>query len=165
MNEVFQNFKLKHAGLFEFLMFNLFSNVATITNFVVLILSKNYLFSSLTEVPFHFWIYNYSLANGGLGAFLSFLLSFFIAQMVNFIVQRKLVFGADNDLSGAVPMYLLAILLVYLLCLYLPTLVMAPLTGLFGSFWATNLANVINIAVQVIILYPVLKFFVMKKKN
>lgn len=163
MNEVFREFKRRHGDLFEFIMFNLFSNIATIVNFAVLIISRNYLFSGLSGTAFRFWIYDYSVKNGGLGAFLSFLVSFFIAQAVNFVVQRKIVFGASNSLKGAVPIYIFTILAVYLICLYIPTVALAPLTGIFGGFWATNLTNMINIIVQVLIIYPVLKYVVMKK--
>ena len=165
MKDAFRNFKQRHSDLFEFIMFNLFSNIATIVNFAVLIFSRNYLFSGLSGTAFRFWIYDYSVKNGGLAAFLSFLLSFFIAQAVNFVVQRKIVFGANNSLRGAVPIYLLTVLAVYLICLYIPTIALAPLTGIFGVFWAANLTNMINIIVQVLIIYPVLKFAVMKKEN
>lgn len=163
MIEKIKQFKETHANLYEFIMFNLLSNIATITNFVVLNICMSLLFVSLTSTNFSFWIFNYSAENGGLAGFLSFLVSFFAAQAVNFIVQRKLVFNSNNKLGAAIPIYLFTVIVVYIICLYIPTLVLGPISSIVGSFWGTNLTNAINIMVQVIIIYPVLKFVVMKK--
>lgn len=160
-----KKFKAEHANLYEFILFNLLSNLATITNFLVVNFSKSFLFNSLVGVDYKFWIFDYSVKNGGLGGFLAFLLSYACAQTVNFVVQRKLVFGANNQLGKGIILYIINILIVYLICLYVPTLIMAPLTARFGSFWATNLTNVVNIMIQVVINYPVMKFVIMKKAN
>ncbi len=163
MIEAIKKFKAAHADLYEFIMFNLLSNIATITNFLVLNIGNSLLFASLANQDFSFWIFNYSVVNGGLGGFLSFLLSYACAQTVNFIVQRKLVFDSNNKLGKAIPVYIVTVLTVYLICLYVPTLVLAPLTSWVGNFWATNIANVINIFIQVVINYPIMKFVIMKK--
>ncbi len=165
MIQAIMRFKSKHGNLYEFIMFNVFSNVATIINFLVLNISANFIFKTYANTEFSFWIFNYSKLNGGLGGFLSFLLSYACAQTVNFIVQRKLVFNANNRLAGAIPIYILTVLGVYLICLYIPTITIEPLTAMFSGFIAVNLTNVINILVQVIVLYPVLKFVVMTKED
>lgn len=158
-----KKFKSKHEQLYEFIMFNLLSNIATITNFVVLNLGNSILFKALMDREFSFWIFNYTVESGGLGGFLSFLVSFFCAQAVNFVVQRNLVFNSNNKLGAAIPIYLLTVVAVYIICLYIPTVVLEPISARVGNFWGTNLTNVINIFVQVIIIYPVLKYVVMKK--
>lgn len=163
MIQAIKNFKVAHADLYEFIMFNLFSNIATITNFIVLNVSISLIFKAYAKTDFVFWVFDYTEANGGLGGFLAFLLSYACAQTVNFIVQRKLVFNSNNKLGGAIPVYFITILVVYMICLYVPSIVLAPLTSMVGSFWATNIANMINIMIQVVIIYPVLKFVVMKK--
>lgn len=163
MIEAIKRFKEKNGHIYEFIMFNLLSNIATITNFLVLNLGKSLLFKSLTNEPFSFWIFEYTAQSGGLGGFLSFLVSFFCAQTVNFIVQRKLVFNSNNKLGLAIPIYVATVVIVYIICMYVPTLVLEPLTALVGAFWGLNITNVINILIQVVIIYPVLKFVVMKK--
>lgn len=163
MLEAIRDFKKNHIDLYEFIMFNLFSNIATITNFLVLNLSITLFFKSLMDRDFSFWIFNYTVDNGGLGGFLAFLISFFAAQGVNFIVQRKVVFNSNNDLGAAIPIYLLTVIVVYIICLYVPTIALEPISSLVGKFWGTNLTNVINIMIQIIIIYPILKFVVMKK--
>lgn len=158
-----KNFREKHADLYEFIMFNLLSNIATITNFMVLNLGTSVLFASMMNRAYRFWIFDYGVESGGLGGFLAFLLSFFCAQAVNFVVQRKLVFNSNNKLGIAIPIYLMTVIVVYIICLYIPTIVMEPISSIVGSFWGVNITNAINIMVQVIIIYPVLKFVVMKK--
>ena len=117
MIKAIRGFREKHAELYEFILFNLFSNIATITNFAVLNLGNSLLFKSLMDVPFAFWIFDYTVESGGLGGFLAFLLSFFCAQAVNFIVQRNLVFNSNNKLGSAIPIYLFTVVVVYVICL------------------------------------------------
>lgn len=93
-------------------MFNIFSNIATISNFVVLNLSNSLFFSSLKDVDFKWWIFNYSAERGGLGAFLAFLLAYACAQTVNFFVQRELVFKSDNKLSRGLILYFATVIVV-----------------------------------------------------
>lgn len=158
-----KKFKKRHEELYEFILFNLLSNIATITNFIVLNIGTGLLFRSLNDESFRFLIFDYTVERGGLGGFLSFLLSFLCAQAVNFVVQRKLVFASNNKLGAAIPIYLFTVMIVYVICLYIPTIVLEPISSFVGNFWGTNLTNVINIMVQVIIIYPVLKYVVMKK--
>ncbi len=158
-----KRFKENHASAYEFIMFNLLSNIATITNFLVLNICNSFIFKSLADSPFSFWVFDYSVKNGGLAGFISFLLSYAIAQCVNFVVQRKLVFNANNKLHWPIVIYALTVVGVYFICLYIPSLIVGPLTRVVGNFWATNIANMVNIMVQVIIIYPVLKFVVMKR--
>jgi hypothetical protein len=44
-----QYFKTKHPDLFEFIMFNILANIATITNFIVLNMGNGFLFP-LTKI-------------------------------------------------------------------------------------------------------------------
>ena len=154
----------RHPDLYEFIMFNILANIATITNFLVLLLGNSLLFRAFADVPFVLGPFDYSLANGGLCGFLSFLLSYGCAQTVNFIVQRKAVFHANNRLGPAIAIYIVAVIIVYFICLYVPTLIVAPLSGIIGGL-APYAANCVNILIQVLTLYPTMKFVVMKKEK
>lgn len=44
--------------------------------------------------------------DGGLCGFLGFLLAYICAQIVNFIVQRKVVFGANCSIKKVLPWYI-----------------------------------------------------------
>ncbi|WP_206538329.1 hypothetical protein [Listeria floridensis] len=80
----FRRFKAEHPDLTEFILFNLLSNVATITNFIMLWLGTGWLFKSLSDIPFSWFIFHYAPENGGLGGFFSFLFAYILAQIVNF---------------------------------------------------------------------------------
>lgn len=162
MIQAIRSWRDDHPNLYEFIMFNLLANIATITNFLVLLLGNTLLFRSFADTALVVGPFDYSLVNGGLCGFLSFLLSYACAQTVNFIVQRKAVFKANNKLGPAIVIYIAAVIIVYFICLYVPTLIMAPLSGIVGGF-APYLANCVNILIQVLTLYPTMKFLVMKK--
>lgn len=162
MLQAIRSWRERHPDLYEFIMFNILANIATITNFLVLLLGNTLLFRAFAQIPFSWGPFEYTLDNGGLCGFLSFLLSYGCAQAVNFIVQRKAVFHANNKLGPAIVVYIIAVLIVYFICLYVPTLIVAPLSGIVGSL-APYIANCVNILIQVLTLYPTMKFFVMKK--
>ena len=158
-----KNFKAKHPDLFEFILFNIMSNVATIVNFIVLWIGTGFLFSQLAGINFHWFIFNYSTTEGGLGSFLSFLLAYVCAQIVNFFVQRKFVFSATIEIRKVLPLYILTVVFAGLISVWLPPHII-KLTQPFIHGFAPTLANVVNIVLQVVINYPMMKFKIMKKE-
>ena len=105
MIQAIHRWRGRHPDLYEFILFNLLANIATITNFLVLLLGNSLLFRAFSETAFVLGPFDYSLENGGLCGFLSFLLSYACAQTVNFIVQRKAVFHADTKLGPAIGLH------------------------------------------------------------
>lgn len=158
-----QQFKEKHPDLFEFIMFNIMSNVATITNFIVLWIGTGLLFANLSEIDFHWFIFNYSSKEGGLGGFLSFLLAYSCAQVVNFIVQRKFVFSATVEIKKVLPWYLLTVMFAGIISIWLPPYIIKITQSVLHGF-APTFANIVNIVLQVVINYPMMKFKIMKKE-
>lgn len=157
-----KNFQQKHPDLYEFILFNIMSNVATITNFIVLWIGTGILFTKLATIPFHWFIFNYDSKQGGLGGFLSFLLAYICAQIVNFIVQRKVVFSATVEIKKVLPWYILTVTVAGIISVWLPPYIIQQLTPVVGDFAAT-IANVVNIVIQVVINYPMMKFVIMRK--
>lgn len=157
------HFKEKHPDIYEFLLFNVLSNIATITNFTVLWICSSLIFSKLSTIHFNWFIFNYPAGQGGLGGFLSFLIAYILAQIVNFIVQRKYVFSATNKISTVLPWYILTVAFAGIVSIWLPPYVINLLNPITGSFSLT-LANMLNIVLQVLINYPMLKFVIMKKE-
>lgn len=155
--------KEEHPDLFEFILFNIMSNVATITNFTVLWLGTGVLFATWENVPFHWFIFHYRVENGGLTGFLAFLLAYVCAQAVNFIVQRKVVFGANVNIGKVMPWYILTVTVAGIISIWLPPYVIGFIQPYAGGFSET-IANMVNIAIQVAINYPMLKFVIMKKE-
>ncbi len=156
--------KKNHPDLYEFILFNIMSNVATITNFCVLWLSSGLIFAGLKEKAFQWFIFDYSVENGGLCGFLSFLLAYVCAQIVNFIVQRKVVFGANCKIAKVLPWYILTVGVAGLISVWLPPYMIGLMLPYVGGFAAT-IANIINIVIQVLINYPMMKFVIMKKES
>lgn len=156
-------FKEQHPDLFEFILFNLMSNVATITNFVVLWVSSGWLFKQVTG-EFNWFIFHYAEKDGGLGGFLSFLIAYVCAQIVNFIVQRKIVFSATVEIMKVLPWYIATVTVAGLISVWLPPYVMALTKPYVGALAAT-VANIVNILIQVAINYPMMKFKIMKRNE
>lgn len=155
-----------HPDLWEFVLFNLLSNCATITNFVVMWLCTGFIFTPLSDQPFDFFLFHYTdVANDlGLCGFLSFLAATAAAQTVNFFVQKYLVFKSDARFGRAVPKYILLAVVLVIISAALP----AYSQGLFISLGipqslAPTLANIVNIVVQVVLSYPTMKFWIMPK--
>ena len=86
-----------HPNLWQFILFNILSNCATITNFVVMWLCTGFVFAPLKDQPFQFFIFHYTNMESDLGlcGFLSFLVATAAAQTVNFFVQKKVQFTRD----------------------------------------------------------------------
>ena len=166
MKTAFLEWKNSHPDLWEFILFNILSNCATVTNFTVMWICTGILFTSLRTIPFQFFIFNYTDTNANLGlcGFLSFLLATICAQSVNFIVQKKFVFQSNSDFSNSVSKYILLTVILIIISTALPTYSQKLLSSMHvNSTMIPTIASFINILVQVIISYPAMKFWIMKK--
>lgn len=156
----------KHPDLWEFILFNILSNCATVTNFVFMWICTGFVFTSLKTVPFQFLIFNYTNVESdlGLGGFLSFLVATAIAQTVNFFVQKNWVFKSNAQFSKAVPKYILLAVVLIVISAALPAYSQALFVTMgVSQGLAPTLANVVNIVVQVVLSYPAMKFWIMPK--
>jgi putative flippase GtrA len=156
--------KEKNPNLYEFILFNIMSNVATVTNFVVLWISTSLIFTRLTDRSFEWFIFNYPVEAYGLGGFLSFLTAYTAAQIVNYFVQKKIVFKSENNLKKSIGWYIITVLVAGIISIWLPPYVI-ELTSPFIGGAAPTFANMVNIFVQVAVNYPMLKFVIMKKRK
>lgn len=155
-----------HPDLWEFILFNLLSNCATLANFAVMWLCTGVLFRAFCTRPFQFFIFNYTDVERDLGlcGFLSFLTATAVAQTVNFFVQRDLVFRSNARFSQAAPKYILLAAVLVILSAALPAYSQALFVGWgIPQKLAPTLANLVNIAVQVAVSYPAMKFWIMPK--
>ncbi|MDD3251158.1 MAG: polysaccharide biosynthesis protein GtrA [Lachnospiraceae bacterium] len=158
----------QHPTIWEFLLFNILSNVATVTNFVVMWICTGFVFAALNQTPFQFLIFNYTNVESDLGlcGFLSFLTATAGAQTINFFVQKNLVFKSNAAFAQAVPKYIgLAVFLV-VISAALPAYSQTLLVNLGIPQGITpTLANLINILVQVAVSYPAMKFWIMAPES
>ena len=156
-----------HPNIWEFILFNVLSNISTITRFVVTWIGTAIFISGmgLTQ-PFHFLIFNYDTQGNGLGGFLTFLLAEVLAQVVNFFVQMKWVFKSDSSFRDAAWKYVILAVIIVVVNLVLP----GYITGLCQG-WGMNagvagtIASVVNTLLAVVVSYPLLKFWVMPKSE
>ena len=80
----------KHPDLWEFILFNILANCATVTNFLIMWLCTGFIFKGLDDTPFQFFVFDYSEKESlMLCGFLSFLVATTAAQIVNFFVQKN----------------------------------------------------------------------------
>lgn len=156
-----------HPNLWEFLLFNILSNVATVTNFIVVWLCTGFVFRSFNQTPFRFLIFSYTNVERDLGlcGFLSFLAATAVAQTVNFFVQKNFVFRSNAAFARAVPRYICLAVVLILVSAALPAYSQSFFAGLGLPREITpTLANLVNILVQVAVSYPAMKFWVMPEK-
>lgn len=154
----------QHPTIWEFILFNALSNVATVTNFVVMWICTGFLFTAFSRLPFRFLIFNYTNVESDLGlcGFLSFLVATACAQAINFFVQKNFVFKSNAAFAQAVPKYIgLAVVLV-IVSAALPAYSQTLFVNLgIPQGIAPTLANLVNILVQVALSYPAMKFWIM----
>lgn len=157
----------QHPDLWEFIKFNVLSNCATVTNFVVMWICTGFVFRGLRTRPFRFLMFNYTTSESlMLCGFLSFLMATAAAQSVNFIVQRNLVFKSNAQFAGAVSKYILLAIVLVLISAALPAYSQACFISWgIPAGLAPTLANIVNIVVQVVLSYPTMKFWIMPNKG
>lgn len=168
MNEnpiITKDFRTKNKGFWQFIKFTAFSLITTVVELTAFSLFNYLIFTYLSNTEFKFWLFNYSVENGGMCAFLSFTLSFIIAQIFNFIIQRKVTFHATNHILHSALMYANMILIIFFLQLWIPTLIRIPLTNLVGSQWADMIAKNMMMTMAFIIQFPMNKWVIMKENK
>ena len=157
----------KHPAAWEFILFNVLSNVATFVNFIAMWICTGFLFTSLEEIPFCFFVFHYTQVENdlGLGGFLSFLVATAAAQTVNFYVQKNFVFRSNAAFTRAVPRYICLAVVLVIVSAALPAYSQAFFKNLgLPQALVPTLANGVNIVVQVVLSYPAMKFWIMPEK-
>ena len=159
-----------HPNLWEFIKFNILSNVATIVNFIVMwIATSVFAGFGLHLLFFKFLIFNYAdniEQNLGLAGFLSFLIATALAQTVNFFVQKQFVFKSNAAFKDAIPKYIILAIALVIISAALPAYSQKFFRDIgIGASIVPTLANALNIIVQVVISYPTMKYIVMPEKK
>ncbi len=156
-----------HPNIWEFILFNVLSNVSTITRFVLTWIGTAIFVNSMKMLaPFRFLIFDYtSESSHGLGGFLTFLIAEALAQVVNFFVQKTWVFKSNADFSKAAPKYALLAVIIVVVNLILPGHVTTLCINTFhmGDQLSATIASVVNTLLAVVVSYPLLKFWIMPK--
>lgn len=155
----FKDWTEQHEGGWQFIKFNILSNISTVTRFV-LVAIFTVVFAGLTQ-PFQWFIFSYGTSAGGLGGFLTFLLAEIPAQAVNYIVQMKLTFKSTVSHRVAGPRFLVLACINIIVSIELPSLLNTFLAGVGVTGMAANmLSTVLNLVAQVLICYYPMKYWV-----
>lgn len=125
-------------------------------------LARFLLFARLDEIPFDWWILRYDPEDGGLGAFLSFLLSYVLSSALSFFLQRTRTFRATTSALWSGIGYALMMTACFLFDLWFPPYIIGFFQTWLGEVagsMATRLA--VGCAVALIQL-PINKFVLMR---
>lgn len=163
LNEEKKNKIIMDKNLWEFIKFTSVSLVTSLVEISVFAILNYWIFKSLSQIELKIWLLDYSLANGGLCSFLAFSISFIVAQIFNFIVQRKATFKANNRILSSAIMYGIMILIIFILQLWIPTLIHVPISNLVGNDWADLIIKNMMMFLAFVIQYPMNKWVIMKK--
>ncbi|WP_044098263.1 GtrA family protein [Bifidobacterium bohemicum] len=158
----------KYPNLWEFIKFNVLSNISTITRFVcVWILTAVFVHALNLTQPFSFLIFNYEKpSTNGLGGFLTFLIAEILAQAVNFVVQMKWVFKSDASFRSTAWKYAILAVIIVVCGLLLPGYVTTLCKNLgWNDAISSTIASVVNTLLAVIISYPLLKWWITPDKS
>lgn len=158
----------KYPNLWEFIKFNVLSNISTITRFVfVWIFTAVFVSAMHMTQPFSFLIFNYKdPQTNGLGGFLTFLIAEIAAQAVNFVVQMKWVFKSDSSFKDAAWKYVILAVIIVVCNLVLPGYITKVCTGWgWNNAISSTISSVVNTLLAVIISYPLLKWWIMPKNS
>ncbi|OFQ99336.1 GtrA family protein [Alloscardovia sp. HMSC034E08] len=156
----------EHPALWEFILFNVLSNISTVSRFLMLwCLTPLFVTAmSLTE-PFHFLFYNYDAKAGGLGMFLATIIAEIVAQTVNFFVQMKWVFKSDSNFKDAAWKYVILAIIIIIVSGFAPSYITAWSENMNMGGLASTLSAVFNTLLAVVVSYPLLKFWIMPKSK
>lgn len=139
------------------------SGITTLVDLGSFALFNFWLLTPYRGRAFYWGPFQYSIESGGLTAFGAFAASFAISQTFNFFLQRKTTFQATNNVAASAVLYALMVVGVYFLQMYLPTLLRAPLASLIGAAAGDIAMKVVNMAVSMLIQFPMNKYVIMRK--
>lgn len=187
------NFKKKHPGGAQFLVFFLVSNGVTVMQLVMMpVLKGIFAGTSLVGTNFQvlpigtnvdgsqYFIFNYAAGaienggGGGLAYFLAVQITLLIAQIINFFIQRNVTFKSKSNLPRALAWYAVAYVVITIVAAALQGLYKAPIYNLFmntfgmgksGETIADVLTMVINSLISFWVFYPILKIIFKEEKK
>lgn len=179
------NFKEKHPTTAQFIIFFILSNGVTVLQMVLMPLLKGILDgTALVSTSFQvfpvgtnldgsqYFIFNYGAGllseggGGGLAYFLSVQITLFIAQVINFFLQRSVTFKSNSNIWKAAGWYLLAYIAITLIAGAAQGLYKTPIYNLLMNTWnmgkagetiADVLTMLINSAISFWVFFPIFK--------
>lgn len=167
MDDIKKQSKLKELAI-QFCKFYLFSLLVTVLQYLMLTFLPGF-FAKVTDwgnydcylIPlFHtgYHIFNYSAADGGMAYFAGYAVTLFVAQCVNFPMQRNITFKSKGNILYQGMWYFIAFLLIFLVCNGLQAFYQPLLQTIFLKPAIYNIIiTIINGGVQMFIYFPIYK--------
>lgn len=165
-----ETFSSKHPLIRQFVMFYAFSMLVTVIQYLLLTFLPGifYRTTDWSEQPAQFlhlpivntYVFDYPVTgdeNGGMGYFAALVITLFIAQCINFPMQRNVTFRSKGNVWYQILWYVIAFVLITIVCSFLMGLYV-PVVRQFASPAVYNiLITVINGGVQMAIYFPIYK--------
>ncbi len=175
----------KDSAFRQLVLFFMISNGVTVMQLLLMpILKHLFSYTSLTEITFQFlplglgdngdprFLFDYakgtlsSGGGGGLAYFLSVEITLFLAQIVNFFLQRNITFQSNTSVFKAAVWYFTAWILISVGGAVLNSFYKMPvyhrMTILFGNQWGMLAGDLITMLINCIlsfwIFFPIMKF-------
>ncbi len=182
---IWLRFQKKHPTGAQFLVFFIVSNGVTILQLILMTLLKEvFAQTPLVNIGFQkfavghnvdgsqYYIFNYAPGvvaddgtGGGLAYFLAVQVTMGIAQIINFLIQRKITFKSRGSVAKAAFWYILAYMVVTFLAGALQGLYKAPIYSLLmrnlgniGQTLADIITMLINCGISFWVFFPIFKF-------
>ena len=165
IKELFNKLKAKNETLGQLVTYLLLGGITTAIDLAVFALCNYVIFKKYADESFNWWLIKYSPHNGGLCAFLSFAVSFAIAQTFNFFIQRKATFKATNNTALSGVMYAVMVLGTYVVVLWLPRVVGKFFYSAFGRKKGAIVLKMASQSLSAIIQFPINKWVIMRKRS
>ena len=178
-------YKEKHPGISQFIVFFLLSNGITVLQMIVMpILKSMFEHTELVNTSFQvlqvghnfdgspYYIFNYiggSIASGGGGGlayFMAVQIAMAIAQVINFFAQRNITFKSNSSVWKAAFWYVIAYIIITIGAAALQGLYKAPIYNLLMNTWgmgasgetiADFITMIINSAISFWVFFPIFK--------
>lgn len=178
-------YKEKHPGISQFIVFFLLSNGITVLQMIVMpVLKSIFEHTELVNTSFQvlqvghnfdgspYYIFNYvagSIASGGGGGlayFMAVQIAMAIAQVINFFAQRNITFKSNSSVWKAAFWYVIAYIIITIGAAALQGLYKAPIYNLLMNTWgmgasgetiADFITMIINSAISFWVFFPIFK--------
>jgi len=182
----------KYPNITQFIVFFLISNGVTVLQMVLMPLLKYiFKFTSMVDVNFQvlpighnldgsiYYVFNYAKGSilsgggGGLAYFLAVEITLFLAQVINFFLQRKVTFKSKANIYQAATWYFLAWLIISVGAAALQGVYKTPIYNFFMNHFGQSLGMtiadlitmLINCTISFWVFFPIMKFIFAEKKE
>lgn len=172
IREWWQDFAPRHKLIAQFIKFYAFSMLVTLFQYLLLTFLPG-VFYRLTDWcetpcqlihlaagPVDTYVFNYPVtgdATGGMGYFAAFAITLFLAQCINFPMQRNITFHSKGNVYYQIMWYVIAFVLITVTCSFLMGLYVPVCRKFFSPAVYNILITVINGGVQMVIYFPIYK--------